>query len=605
MASGGGAVAGTAQAPFAARVLRYRAFVVVLLAVLAISYFPAADESADVEQAATGAGPTAGDAQGAVESSATTLAAASPGERAPGDSPIAVTAGDANPGELPTAAAPANSRPVASGGHFGTPEALSAPDCDRGRQRIKVPTPWAPPCAIPWPEGADNGGATSRGVTKDKVRVVVTYADDPQNDPRKAWPDEAAAYEHAYRLWGRTVEVVYFLKSGADEASQRADALKIADLKPFAVWVHPGGSATLVLNQELAARGMIVITPNSGAKYSLASPGYIWGASLPSSDPNLLHITEYVGKRLVGKLAKWAGNPSFQTQERKFGLIYPDEWELGQFRSELARHGGSIVDAISYKISYDLAAYQEQARVIVARLKSKGVNSVIAGSDGVLNILLTKEATQQAWFPEWVIAAVGGSDVDLLARLSDQQQWSHAFGLSMLVTPVQGNIPPDMFEWYWGNQAGERTRGSTTLGIQWAVFTLYTGLHMAGPNLTPQTWTQGMFAYPPSGGFSCNCVTSQQISWGRHGVVPYDDYNAWDDFAEVWWDPQFIGRGNDRVADGAPGHYRYMDGGKRRLPGQWPKGEPPAFDKSRAAHYEGRPPNEQVPNYPCEGCPGR
>ena len=588
-----------------ARIGRYRPFLVAAAGLVAVTLVPARHDSDGDETAAAAvdaAAPAAVDAATTVEvTSGTSIATDAPATGGV-DAATSPAPGPAEPAEA--GPGPANAA-VPTNGYFGTPEALAAPDCDRARERIKVPNIWAPPCAIPWPTGADNGGATYQGVTKDRIRIVVTYTNGASDDTREAWPDNAAAYDHTYRLWGRKVEVVFFLKSGTDETSQRADAIKIADLKPFAVWTHPGGSATLVLNQELAARGMIVVTSNSPVKYTLVKPGYIWGAALPPNDPNLFHTTEYIGKRLVGKQARWAGDPAFTAQTRRFGLIYPDDWDLGLFRSEFAKYGGSIVDAVSYTNNYDVATYQERARVIASRLKSKGVNSVITGSDGVLNVVLSKEATAQAWFPEWVITAVGGNDVDLLARLNDQQQWSHAFGLSMLPTPVQGDPPPDIFEWYWGTETSRRTRGSTTLGIQWAVFTMYTGLHMAGPHLTPQTWAAGMFAYPPSGGISCNCVTSMQISWGRHGVAPYDDYNAWDDFAEVWWDPQFVGRGNDRVADGAPGHYRYMEGGKRRLPGQWPAGEPPAFDRSKAANLQEKPPHERVPGYPCEGCPGR
>lgn len=579
-------------------VMRHRPWIVAVVSVGLIALVPAHRDHSSSTAASTGPAAAVGSGTGdpgvAANAGTSDTVASAPGTQTTGGQ------GAANAGAKPHAG------PTASSQLFGSPEALAAPDCDSARGRLKVPIPWAPPCAIPWPKDADNGGATYQGVTKDKIRIVITYTNNAQDDSVKAWPDNAAPYEKAYRMWGRTVEPVYFQLAGTgDEASERADAIKIADLKPFAVWTPEGGSAVLVLNQELANRGIVVITANVPAKNSLVRPGYIWGATLPPNDPNLPQTAEYVGKRLLGKPAKWAGDPTLAAQPRKFGLIYPDDWDLGKFKSEFAKYGGSVVDAISYTNNYDLTTYQERARLIVSRLKDKGVNSVIAASDGVLDVFLSQQATAQAWFPEWVIAAVGGSDVDLLARLADQQQWRHAFGLSMLPAPVQNEAPATMFDWYWGNQAGQKTRGNSTFGVKWAAFTIYTGLHMAGPNLNPQTWAAGMFAFPASGGISCNCVTSQQISWGRHGVTTYDDFNAWDDFTEVWWDPTFVGRGNDGIADGTPGHYRYMDGGKRRLPGQWPTGEPPAFDAAQAAPINTIPQNERVPNYPCDGCPGR
>jgi hypothetical protein len=45
--------------------------------------------------------------------------------------------------------------------------------------------------------------------------------------------------------------------------------------------------------------------------------------------------------------------------------------------------------------------------------------------------------------------------------------------------------------------------------------------------------------------------------------------------------------------------YRYVDMGKRFLPGQFPPGEPPNFDPANTVTvYDKLPPQDQYPSYP-------
>ena len=67
----------------------------------------------------------------------------------------------------------------------GTPAALNNPQCDKTLERVKfVYQAWLP-CVKPWKDGADNGGATTPGVTADTIKVVVRKpADaDHQHEP--------------------------------------------------------------------------------------------------------------------------------------------------------------------------------------------------------------------------------------------------------------------------------------------------------------------------------------------------------------------------------------------------------------------------------------
>ena len=65
---------------------------------------------------------------------------------------------------------------------------------------------------------------------------------------------------------------------------------------------------------------------------------------------------------------------------------------------------------------------------MVAKFKAAGVTSIVNFASFLLDIGITKEATSQRWFPEWVLAGWGGADIELFARLFDPPQWQLAFG---------------------------------------------------------------------------------------------------------------------------------------------------------------------------------
>jgi hypothetical protein len=78
------------------------------------------------------------------------------------------------------------------------------------------------------------------------------------------------------------------------------------------------------------------------------------------------------------------------------------------------------------------------------------------------------------------------------------------------------------------------------------------------------------------------------LSYGNHGIWPAPDYSAIDDQTEVWWDPKATGP--DELGRDGVGMYRYVAGGKRYLPGDWPKSDPDVFDtKGSVTVYDHAP----------------
>ena len=163
----------------------------------------------------------------------------------------------------------------------GTKAALNSPECDKSDGRLAYPYQQRAPCTRPMKKGENNGGATSMGVTKDKIKIVLFVGSHEQQDTARnmpggsapvdhatnqpayiedSYPDWQAVLDHSYNLWGRELEFVTARPTGADEAAQRADALSVAAMKPFAVVSSAPAAAGggQVFAADLVAKKIIV-----------------------------------------------------------------------------------------------------------------------------------------------------------------------------------------------------------------------------------------------------------------------------------------------------------------------------------------------------------
>src|SRR5690606_5149598 len=89
------------------------------------------------------------------------------------------------------------------------------------------------------------------------------------------------------------------------------------------------------------------------------------------------------------------------------------------------------------------------------------------------------------------------------------------------------------------------------------LYLLAIGIQMAGPDLTPESFERGMFAYPAHTGPS----GTWRFAPGR--------YTPQTSASPLWWDPTAPG------ADGSRGAYRYV--GEPYPIGRAPSGEPAVF----------------------------
>jgi ABC-type branched-subunit amino acid transport system substrate-binding protein len=488
------------------------------------------------------------------------------------------------------------------------------PNCDTTTGRVKIPSVYAPPCVQPFT--GKNGGATSQGVTGDEIKIVV-YNTDPAKDPLVAgqlraagaelnlgaiqdtWQGYIDIYNQMFELYGRKISAEYFTGTAAssDSAAAKADAIAIADKKPFAVLGGPQQSTT-VFSDELAHRGVLCLGTCATAvpqRITDANKPYIL-TNGPSPEQGATLTAEFVGKQAGPGKAEFAGDDATKAKNRVYGIVHydtPDGQYKGLFetlKSGLKKY--KITPKADQSFFLDLSRAQETARTVITKMKDAGVTTIIYTGDPLMPASITKEATAQDYHPEWIVGPTVLVDTAIFGRTYDQTQWAHAFGVQLTPGRTPESIDPtrNLYEWFHGSSPPNNTYGV----INPSVLQFARGATLAGPKLTPQSFRDGLFRYPPSGGDPIN----PRQSWGKHGAWPSTDYYGSEDAAMLWWDPSATGE--DEVGQVANGLYRAADGGKRYTRGKFPpKGQGGLFDTASAVTiFEQIPPEVGLPSYP-------
>jgi hypothetical protein len=576
---------------------RYRPFVLAVAAVLAVAILlPGRGENTRKVTAANSGTTALGDATGTTvaEATATDGGATVAGGASAGGATARVRAG--TPG---------------AGGNT----ALSftpGPDCDTATGRIKVPSLVAPPCQPKF--SGNNGGSTAPGVTAKEIKVVFYQPQDDAatqaaltaagaaNTPDQVWQtyqEYTDYFNKFYEGYGRKIVLTRVQGSGAasDPAAANADAQNVVGMRPFAVW---GGN--LPSFYEVLARNKILCictTSQPQETYEKSAP-YVGYTPLMSSTQAYIHRAEYIGKRLAGRKAVHAGSAVTQQKDRVFGLLYYETADKAYragaefFRKEITRYGTSFKDVLPYRGPPDYSGLQEDVRPLIQRLKDDGVTSIACACDPISPALFTKEATRQNYQPEWIITGSALTDTDLFARTYDTAQWRNAFGVSLLTARVP-KAQAEAWKVYQFHYPGKTPPADNQYGVIYPVpLAFFTGVHMAGANLTVQSWQKGLNNFPVT---NRGRKTQATVSYGQHGIWSFADYTGFDDVTEIWWDPTTVGP--DELDNQGAGMYQYVDGGKRYLPGEHPKTDPKAFVKEGTVTiYDTPPPGESVPNYP-------
>jgi len=443
-------------------------------------------------------------------------------------------------------------------------------------QALQVPgDPYSPPCIQ---FSGDNGGATSKGVTKDAITVAVRLTADQSfqqtlaqlagaqlrdtNDDNVRTIKALAQYFNThYQFYGRKLDIKTFNGQGSlanelqgnGQAAAQADAVQTG--KQVNAFVDLTGEsepyATALKNQGVIALG----DPYMPGYWHQDHSPYAW--SLATDGTHLAtSVAQYAVQKLCppGTPAAYAGG-DLKGKGRKFAGIAPAN-ELYQVSATVFKQvmdaAGCPVDNYSYTL--DLGTESQQAQNLVSQLKAKGYTTILCGCDPIFPVYLTGQESSQNYIPEFVEIGAALVDQDYVGQLYNQQAYAHAFGIS----PNLDTVPYTQTLGYKAYKTVEpTTEPSFFVDIIYGQMAMMAiGLQMAGPQLTPQTFQKGMFAFPPKLG--------PAGLWGWSA----DQYTIPNDFREVCWSPGTTSPNNSK-----PGAYNQTSSARWTI-GHVPKGPP-------------------------------
>ena len=476
-----------------------------------------------------------------------------------------------------------------------------ADNCDTATGLVKIPILNPPPCVAI--HQGDNGGKTAPGVSATTIKIgyflpkpdplydaifAAAGAYDPPASSAQAYKDYIDIYAHQYALSGRKIELVKIQGTGGstDEVSAKADADKAAAAGVFAVIGGP--SQTQSFQTELARKHVmcigscIIAAPQS---FDEANSPYIWPTG-PTPEETAKLTVELIQKQLGNGDAKYAGDPALQKEPRRYALLsydtpngeYKESWD--NFYNDLKQSGLPL--AKNGHVSYFLnpQSLVADGRTIANKLKATGATTIIFTGDPIFPQFLTKNMTEQGYFPEWVMAGTVLADTVVFARQFDQKQWQHAFGLEL--TPARLPKPEQdaytLHEWWFGTQPPTQNNFGIIKGdVELAM----NGLYLAGSNLTPDTFKEGIDHLPPkvAGPLGLNTITT----YGDHGFWDGNDPGGLDNAGVLFWDPNATGP--DETGTQGKGMYRLMDGGKRYVRNTFPTSAMKLFDPANTVTF--------------------
>jgi hypothetical protein len=438
----------------------------------------------------------------------------------------------------------------------------------------------APVCVAAWPDGADNGGATYRGVEGDTIKVVV-FEEKPneQVDAILAAQNLAATESDKenttnygelflnkyYELYGRKIDFIRFKSecpiSPPDLPKCKQEARKVVEMNPFAVIF--GQALYPELFDEWARAGIVAIGGwNFEDSYFTERRPFRYDVFMTGTR-SANHVVEYYCKKMANQPADHAGqviHPTIgsRTTPRRLGIITSENAPLlasaRYIAQEIAKcdtaNGSYVPEIVTYVGDIDRAAEQQEA--VSSKMINSGTTTVMCWCGPLEMTGFARNFTAQQYYPEHLLPGMGLLDVDVIGRLYPSEQWEHAFGPSHVSDPrpFQQEQVNAAF-----NDAGA-TNGCVTCSLSFLYLHLVAqGIQFAGPNLNPLTFESGLLSSPGTGGQD---RFSARWDWGP------GDYGGYADVREVYWDSTATS-----AFDGNPGGYIVLNEGRRFREGEW------------------------------------
>jgi hypothetical protein len=415
----------------------------------------------------------------------------------------------------------------------------------------QIEDPQSPPCVAYWK--GDNGGATSKGVTATEIKIAWPSSLPPVQDAQKY----TSFFNSRFQFYGRKLVVQDFGAGGGlfatgDVSTQIADAVHAdEEMHAFASLSYPFGQGDVHnYYDELARRKVVTVDSTMTVKtekenYNRADlEGYQWGY-YPSVDKLERNLGTWACQSLAGHPAIHAGidfqgTPVAPAPNRTFGVVVQQRFshkaDTSSLLETLSRCG--VVPPVEVR---NIDDGTDSSPNIVSKFQSQRISTIICICNGDVYGALMTAADSARYAPEFLVFGGLGQDDDsnFAHKHYPPSAFPHIFG-------IEGNnkINPTTDEpWFWalkeadgGTSAGDY--GTFNLGYSLQhmeeyeqMLLLASGIQLAGPRLTPQTFKEGLmrakFPNPGAG--------APPYYQGRVGFGP-GDHTMIDDVALVWYD---------------------------------------------------------------------
>lgn len=448
--------------------------------------------------------------------------------------------------------------------------------------------PWsqyAAPCLAKF-EGS-NGGNTFRGVTADKITIVRRITEggtntsaittEYQRQAGLASADEQLALlkkwleymNKTYELYGRKVEIVDFHSkadgtqeaTGGGQEQACADAAEIAQTyKAFAVL----SAGFVFMNCAVKEKIFVPKAANYWPEKDLKRWHPFGWERIMECERLSYHIGESLGKRVMGRKAIRAGEALLRAKDRKLGWHVPDDDSLGYcvniMRKEVQRHC-SCDPGPEVRYPIDLTRMPDAAARAMVQFQAEGVTTIMLGTINLIIQVMSNQAKQQDYWPEWWLPSVLGTDLDGSGQTYEQDEvHGRMWGISQAGSDAKIFSKEGELARSYKAATGQDLKYGLD-GFYFDVIHIYNLFQAAGPILTPDNIAAGMKVFPIRGG-----------ELGADGTWIFNDGNhtAHADMREIYYDRNVVSPSN-----GKPGSFIEINGGKRYLIGQHPSGEFP------------------------------
>lgn len=441
-----------------------------------------------------------------------------------------------------------------------------------GNPPRQIEDPQSPPCVAYWPEGADNGGSTYKGVSSSEIRIAVPNA----NVRPEIYGPLFSFFNRRFQFYGRVLKPLNLDPGVGDVAGSQATAKKAdEELKVFASLENAAANGGFHYLQELARRKVIGVTPRplQSESYLKRYDPYLWQYAM-ATDRIFASTGEWACKRLARQPAAKASGifPSgkFLSQtKRKFGVILQSDFpdvpvSVDPLVRELKACGEEPVVVQPLDDNSD-----QRYNDIALEMRGAEVTTILCLCGGTPNAhRLFGAFNSNEYTPELALNSYYlFDDNGQVGAYVGAQNRDQVIGLTFQPLDLGGGKHPA--DWALEEEGAAVASADAFFysdidRFYRQLLLLASGIQMAGPKLTPQTFAQGLqrtvFPNPDTP------IMAGKVGFngGSHSMTI--------DGAEFWWSNSAVSPYRQSYG---PGALCYVDGGKRKKSGSWPEGGNP------------------------------